>query len=106
MIEHPYEWTEEEREQALSECRAALEAKFKKPSKTDHDIPKLLAGSCVELEIYGDALRECARRYLDATGRGGYGDETLVNEIRFFRRLAENMVIACNLQRKKEEGKP
>ena len=94
--------SQEQREQSLSEWRAALEEEFKKPN---HDLPKILAKHCVELEIYWDALRECARRYLDATGRGGYGSETLENEIGFFRRLGENSVILRNLQRKKKDGK-
>jgi hypothetical protein len=87
------EWTEDDRNAALDKIRAAYEDLCRKPTEPPRDLPKFLAKEMVELEIAWEGLRECVRRYLDATGRAHYGMETLENEIRFFKRLGENRII-------------
>lgn len=92
----PDEWTEDDRKAALEKIRAAFEDACRKPAKPPRDSASALAKEMVQLEIAWEALRECARRYLDATGRGHYGPETLESEVRFFIRFGESRIIERN----------
>jgi hypothetical protein len=93
MMTPPDEWTEGDRNAALEGIRTAYEECCRKPTEPPRDLAVSLAKEMVQLEVAWEALRECARRYLDATGRAHYGAETLENEVRFFTRLGENRII-------------
>ena len=87
------EWTDGDRLASLELIRRSYANLHEKSNKSLKVMAELLAKAQVELEIMWEAQRECARRHLDATGRGNYGNETLEHELDFFKRLGESQVI-------------
>ena len=67
---------------------------------------KKLAKGCAKLlcenKVLDAALKECAGRYLEITGRGRYGAETESAEYQFFKRLGENRIIEQLTRSEKE----
>lgn len=87
------EWTDDDRSACLDLIRADFAEHYKSVNKQAEEMANLLARAQIDLEIMWEAQRECVRRYLDATGRGKYGNETLEHEIDFFRRRGESQII-------------
>lgn len=87
--ENVEEWTDDDRENELAKIRKGMAEVY-----TNKGDAQIAAGRLfVDYRIMLEALSECARRYLDATGRGRYSNSTLENEIAFFTRLGESQVI-------------
>jgi hypothetical protein len=87
------EWTEEDRRAELDLIRKGRAAVLESQNYSIEKMAELLAKAQIALEIEWEAKRECVKRYLDATGRGQYGSETLEYEIGFFERLGESSII-------------
>lgn len=83
------EWTDEDRKKELDRIREEMGVSLAERG----DLAKTAGKLFLDYLVLIEALRECTRRYLDATGRGAYGAPTMENEVRFFERLGENQVI-------------
>jgi hypothetical protein len=90
------EWTEGDRNTALELIRKGRATAIEAMGHSQEELAQLLAKAQIALEIEWQAKRECARRYLDATGRGEYGSATLEHEIDLFERIGQRQIIFQN----------
>jgi hypothetical protein len=86
-------WNDDDRIAALKYLQTERANYYAESGKSNAELAKAVAKSQIELEVMWEAQRECARRYLDATGRSQYGTETLESEISFFKRLGEAQIV-------------
>lgn len=85
------ELVDQERERRLRKIESLMIHVFDK--EKDGKLTQACARLLRENSVLKLALKECSKRYLEATGRGGYGPETETAEYEFFNKIGENRII-------------